>query len=179
MPGIHYLWLNPKKEADGHQYLELALYPGDTVTQAKAFHGRVNADKVLAEQNWKVCPNFHFAYMATNLHWCDVSLGIKEYLEFWKRNQNRISQKRRDQEKGFLPLFESLRRDGLLGEHEIPELQKKTTETKRLVINICPGIGLAYRWSMDKAAELDRRGELEKQVYERASEAVATFEGNL
>lgn len=66
-------------------------------------------------------------------------------------------------------------REGLLGEHEIAELQKKTTEMKRPVINVCPGIGFAYQWSIDEAAELDQRGELEKQVYERASEALATF----
>lgn len=180
IPGIRYLWLEPKKGTDGYKRIELSLYPGDTVTQARAFLGRVNADKIqsLTEQNWGVWPNLHFAYMATNLHWCDVSLGIKEYLEFWRRNQGRIRQVPRDQYKGFLPLFEDLRREGLLGEHEIPELQKKTTETKRPVINVCPGIGLAYQWSLDEAAELDRRGELEKQAYERASEALATFEGN-
>lgn len=181
VPGIRYLWLEPKKDVGGHQYIELSLYPGDTVTQARDFLGRVNADKVssLTEQNWRVWPNLHFAYMRTNLHWGDVSLGIKEYLEFWRRNQDRIRQEPRDQDKGFLPLFEDLRMEGLLGEHEIPELQKKTTETTRAVINVCPGIKLAYRWPLDKAAELDRRGELEKQVYERASEALVTFEGNL
>jgi hypothetical protein len=175
---MRYLWLHPKQGADGQQYIELSIYPGDTVTQAKAFLSRVDVDKVyaLAEQHWGVWPNFHFAFMATNLHWGHVSLGLKEYLEFWKHNQDRIGQVRRDQ---FLPLFEAFHKDGLLGEDDLPELQKKTTETRREVINICPGIGLAYRWSLDKAAELDRRRELEKQVYERASEAVATFEGKL
>lgn len=181
MPGIRYLWLKPKKGADEHQCIELSLYPGDTVTQARAFLGRVDADKVqsLMEQNWGVWPNLHFAYMATNLHWSDVWLSIKEYLKFWGRNQDRVRQDPRDQEEGFLPLFEDLRREGLLGEHEIPELQKETTDTKRPVINVCPGIGLAYQWPLDEAAELDRRGELERQVYERAFEALATFEGNL
>jgi len=182
IPGIRCLWLYPDKEELGPRHIQLALYPGDIVTQARKFFARLDIDKIqslMYRPDWDVSPNFHFSYMATNLHRCSISLDTLKYLQFWKVNQNLIGQEKRDPQKGFLPLFERLHMDGLVKKHEFSELQEKTTKTKRAVINICPGVEITYQWSLDHAEELDRNGELEKQVFTQTSEALATFGGNL
>jgi len=177
VPSTRFVWLNPNRQADGSQYIQLSLYPGDTIAQARAFYSQVDPASVdsLRELNWDVQANLHFAYMATNLYWCSVAPDVRQYLEFWMANQDRIRQEQRDPERGFLPLFESLCQDGLVGEHELPDFQKQTTQTRRNAINICPGIALSYRWTLDKAVDLDQRGELESEVIKRVRQALATF----
>lgn len=73
----------PKVQREG---VTLALYPGDTLTQARALYAdpdRVQGLLGLREQAWQLRPNFHFSFMEKGSIWTTSALDVEAYTAYW------------------------------------------------------------------------------------------------
>ena len=64
----------------------LRMYPGDTLTQARALYGdrsALNAVLALQSDGWHVKPNFHWGFMATGYAWAETPLQVEKYCDYW------------------------------------------------------------------------------------------------
>ncbi len=57
--------------------VELTMWPADTLEQAREFYKRPEAIKrllMLADEGWRIGPNFHFGFVASGLCWMTTAL---------------------------------------------------------------------------------------------------------
>jgi hypothetical protein len=70
----------------------LALYPGDTLTQARRLYEdgeRVRGLLGLREAGWQLHPNFHFGFIEKGLCWTISALDAESYIAYWtERTRN-------------------------------------------------------------------------------------------
>src|SRR4051794_2859150 len=64
--------------------IELAMYPGDTVAQARRFRDGVREREFLSleEKGWRVRPNLHFSHIQKHLHWSQRRPPLDRYIEY-------------------------------------------------------------------------------------------------
>jgi hypothetical protein len=161
------------EESNGTWAIDLALHPGDTVSQARSLYSQVEIDELLAlTGDWDCSTNLHFAHMSKNLVYPSPEVSLKEYLEFWKEHQAWI---RKVKEEQFGDLLDLLENNGLLTGTDREEFGMEFFETNRSTVNVCPGIGLHHRWSRAEALDLDKKGRLTEEIGERVREVVRTW----
>jgi hypothetical protein len=172
---VRMVYLCPRPEA-GQWWINLEMYPGDTITQAVAFFRSVDRQSFLAlrDKGWKVTANMHFAFMSTNLVWAAAELSVEEYLEYWSKHVSEIRQASRDVS-DFAELFDRLKSGRIISEADMAGLKEKFSDTKRQTINVCPGFSVTWSWSLDQAVELDRGGRLAAVVRAKIDEAMTTW----
>jgi len=72
-------------EAGGIGQIVAAIYPGDTMAQARALYAQLrgdNASRLLAlrDRGWKIEPNFHFGFIRRGFgHGANTKLSLEEY----------------------------------------------------------------------------------------------------
>lgn len=158
------------EESNGSWEIDLALHPGDTVSQARSLYSRVEVDNLLAlTDDWDCAPNLHFAHMSKNLVYPSPEISLKRYLEFWREHQDWIRQVKEEKFDGLLDLLE---RNGLLTETDRDDFETEFMETDRSTVNVCPGVSLHYRWGRSEALELDASDRLVEEIDDRVREAV-------
>ena len=160
------------EESNGTWAIELGLHPGDTVSQARSLYARVDVDKLLALDGWECSSNLHFAHMSKNLVYPRPEVSLRGYLEFWREHKEWIRQVK---EEKFEELLDLLGRNRLLTETDRAEFASDFMETNRSTVNVCPGVGLHYRWDRTEALDLDNTGRLTEKIDERVREAVRTW----
>jgi len=162
------------EESKGVWAIDLALHPGDTVTQARALYSEVGIDELLAlADDWDCSTNLHFAHMSQNLVYPSPRVSLRRYLEFWHEHQEWIRQVKEEQFGDLLDLLES---NGLLTETDREEFGAEFFETDRSTVNVCPGVSLHYRWDRPRALDLDGNGRLTEEIDERVREAVRIWQ---
>lgn len=152
----------------------LGFWPGDTVAQSREFFAAVKTDSFLqlAQSGWIIEPNLHFAYRADNLVRTRSKLSLQEYCEFWKHNQDKIRQFKRNE---FEKLFQELRNEGLISDENMSELTKQFLESKRDRVNVCPGFELTFKWLMNSAERIDAMGNFSHEVKVKMQEAMHSW----
>ena len=161
------------QERNGTWEIDLALHPGDTVSQARSLYSRVEVEKLLAlTEEWGCSTNLHFAHMSKNLVYPSPKVSLRRYLEFWQEHQDWIRQVKEEQ---FDELLDLLERNGLLRETDRDDFETKFKETDRSTVNVCPGVSLHYRWGRSAALDLDDSGRLVEEVDERVRDAVRAW----
>ena len=125
----------------------------------------------LQEKGWKIVPDLHLSFMAANIA-TRTKKSLEEYILYWQTEKRLISQVQRN---NFITLFQKLKDENLISEEDIPKLEEKFINSKRLTLNICPGLALYYYWSKPKAIELDSQNRFEEEVRFRIQEAIVTW----
>lgn len=169
--------LYPQALPDGDWEIRLALYPGDTINQARHFYSHLKPDKALALSyaGWSIRPNFHFAFRSSNLVWTSVSCSLGEYLDFWLQRvkANKLGQVQR---KDWDFLFKELSRVGMLSEQDDIQLKEKIIDTRMDRINVCPGVEFLFQWSQVDAIDLDNKGAFRASFVKRVKECTDTWQ---
>lgn len=177
---VKQIMLYPKKDENAAQdawYLELAIYPGDTMNQAREFYSRIDTQQLknmISIPDWDIKPNMHFSFIATHLCWANTNLSVKDYAEYWKKNSSGIAQYSRENGT-FRNLFNKLLNDNLISQSDLQCLEDNFEKTKRENINICPGIGFRYQWTKEEACRLDSENELEAEITKRINAVFSVF----
>ena len=153
--------------------IDLMIYPGDTVSQARHFYKHVDVEALLQlTESWDLYPNLHFSHIQTHLVYATKDVSLESYLTFWKNHSDLIGQIKEPQFDSTLNL---LSKSGLFDDKDREQFTAEFMETNRSTANVCPGISLHYRWPATDAIELDRRGELAGVIDTRIREAVRTW----
>lgn len=169
--------LYPHTLSDGKWEIRLALYPGDTINQARHFYSHLKLDKVLLlpDVGWQPRPNFHFAFRSSNLVWTAVTCPFKAYLEFWIKQvkANALGQVQR---KDWDQLFRTLGEAGMLSDQDDVQVREKIVDTRMDRINVCPGVEFLFRWSQVDAIDLDSKGAFLPSFVRRVKECLGTWQ---
>lgn len=160
--------------AGGGWHIVLALYPGDTITQARHFFDGLNrsALRSLCDE-WTCATNLHFAFMQQNLVWASPQVSIAEYIDFWMEHRERWL--RQVKEREFSELLDTLQEVGQLDDRDIEQFKIEFYETRRSTVNVCPGLKLQYRWPAKEATRLDEAGMLVKKIDRRVWQAARVW----
>lgn len=151
----------------------LALYPGDTVAQARTMYSNPRLERAfraLDRDGWRIVPHLHFSFMSKQLHWARVAPPWRKYLAHWAGTRDEYGQVAVDDT--FHPRLTEMVRQGLLDEEDRTELDRHFTATRRTTMNIIPGFALEHRWTLADAADRDQRGEFIGDVRERTTQAL-------
>jgi hypothetical protein len=158
---------------DGEQ-IELALYPADTLSQAREFYARaeaVHGVRALAGRDgWVVKPNFHFGHMQRGYCWTSSDIDIDDYLRLW---EERISTEVSVPRDGWEAYWSWLIESGIARKEDRPEFQRNFSDTDRQTATPRPGVMLARCWPLPAAEELDSRSALTVAVREAVDEALS------
>jgi hypothetical protein len=118
----------------------LQLWPGDTLTQARALyadHSAVNALLALQSDGWCVTPNFHWGFMATGYAWTNTQLPVEKYCDYWVNKIGTTQELSRSEWENYW---------GMLGHSQIVEVSGKVafdkhfTNTQRQKAQPRPGL---------------------------------------
>jgi hypothetical protein len=161
--------------------VQLALYPADTLSQAREFYGHSKAldgTRALASTDgWTVTPNFHFGHMQRGFCWTTSDIEVEDYLRLWEVHIATA---------GNVPRGEWASYWSWLIEREIAkaedraEFERDFTETDRQTATPRPGLMLARRWPLAEAEDLDSRDAFASAIRAALEEAlVAVGESGL
>ncbi len=163
--------------------IELAMWPGDTMTQARSFYRHLAEHGLtsfldLKKQDWILETNFHFGFIQKGFgHGVRTTLSVEDYLEYWASNAGRIEQFSPD-EHGFESSFQRFVVDGLISEADVQWLSAKAAALGATNVNIIPGLAVIHRWSLIDAVAIDKNGEgMVEEVRRKTNEAIATWGG--
>lgn len=156
--------------------IRIAIYPGDTMCQARSLYQKLNSTELLKLKNegWSIAPNLHLSHISKQLVSTNVSADLKDYIQYWKMHQDEIVQIRQCD---FKILFEKLCDLGFMNkESDIPKAEKHFINTGRQSLNLCPGLALTYTWDKSKASAIDdEREAFVKEARKRIDEAFACW----
>jgi hypothetical protein len=154
--------------------IEVRIYPGNTVSQARKFFERARKQEFfeLESKGWKIQPYLCFCYMAWGRRACGNKLSREGYFDYWASEE--IRQIRRE-DNGFERLSQRLRAHRLIDARDQRNIKRDFIETKRDVMNVCPGFELIFAWRRAEANRLDRDQRLVAAVRARANEALETW----
>jgi hypothetical protein len=161
---------------DDESEVELALYPADTLSQARAFYARPAAISGLAslrrQPGWQFRPNFHFGHMQRGFCWTTTSRAVDEYVELWTREIHGAGAVSRQDWDEYWAWLEDER---IAAPHDRPEFDRHFADTQRQTASPRPGLSLSRRWPLAEAEALDARGALHAQVREALDSALVAF----
>ena len=172
-----YLQADAEQEDARSWWITLGIWPGDTMTQAREFWPRVDAERLLKLQDkgWELCPNLHFSFAQTHLYWANTPLAVNEYIEFWKSGEMEIESLYRDDTGSYRHNWDCLVAISLISPDDVEPLEEKTTKKKYPQISMSPGLSISYTWSAKQAAQFDRDGTFVREVKERIREVTETW----
>ena len=158
--------------------VELALYPADTLGQAKAFYPRHNAQagvrKLRSLPGWRVRPNFHFGHFQRGYCWTCNKRDLDEYVALWIRRIAREEAVPREDWDRYWAWLEH-ERIACPGDRE--EFDRHFTHSNRPHAVPRPGLGLFRRWPLADAQSREREDEFRGEVRQALDDALARFVG--
>lgn len=156
------------------EVIQLALYPADTLSQAREFYGRGaaldGARALVASDGWTVMPNFHFGHMQRGFCWTTSDIAVEDYLRLWEGGIATAGNVPRDE---WATYWSWLIGRGIAKEEDRPEFERDFTETDRQTATPRPGLMLARRWPLAEAEDLDSRDALAPALRTALEEALA------
>ena len=154
------LALIPRGAGDD-QRLDVELALGDTVGQARTLYrdfGEGVLDK-LANEGWTLHPNLHLSFMQQNVQYPTCKRDPRSYWAFWTEHEGSwVRRVHRDEWPELLRFL--IAHDLMVGAEE-REFHRNFTETKRMSLNVCPGLVIRKTTTLDDAVEADQRGQLQ------------------
>jgi len=130
--------------------LELRLYPGDTLTEARVLYqdpARVDGLLRLRDEGWRLRPDFHFGFAARGFANTESRLDADQYIAYWVTRIPRLSQFLRDDWNHEL---QRLIDDGIFDPEDKPQFDRDFTQTARDSAAPRPGILLSRGWSPEQ-----------------------------
>jgi len=154
--------------------IAVRIYPGNTLRQARKFFERASKQEFfgLESKGWQIHPYLCFCYMAWGRAAEGTKLSPEEYYDYWASGE--IRQIRRE-DNGFEDLSRQLRAHRIINARDQRNIRSDFIQTKRGVINACPGFEVIFSWPRADADRLDRDGLLVGAVRARANEALRTW----
>ncbi len=161
------IYLSIKTEPDNKWCIELKIYPGDIMPQARALYKSLDTDALLklTKNGWDIDPNLHFSHIQKHLYWA-TPLDLADYINFWKQHPQMIRQIKRDSS-DFRDFFQQLLLLKLIGQKDVSGLEKCFNNKNQL--RTFPGLSCIYRWHQEEALRLDDSkgtfiGEVRKRI---------------
>jgi hypothetical protein len=156
--------------------IELALYPADTLTQARGFYSSRPAIEGLrdlaARDGWHAGPNFHFGHYERGFCWTCNRVDLDRYLGLWS---DRIDDEGAVERARWDDYWTWLESEQIACPQDRAEFDRHFTNSNRSSAVPRPGLWLSRRWSVDEAEQLDSRGVLAAQVRESLDEALVAM----
>lgn len=157
-------WLDFASETSA---VSLKMYPGDTLTQSRAFFGdqsAVNAVLALRAEGWHVKPNFHWGFMESGYAWANTPLEVEKYCAYWVKEIGATRELSRPEWETYWAKLKSAQIVAAAGKEEF---DAKFTHSNRQKAHPRPGLFCEYRWSLAEAQRLDTHGKFVEKVRER------------
>ena len=158
--------------------VELALYPADTLTQAKVFYREHNAlagvRHLHAQSSWRVTPNFHFGHFQRGYCWTCNERDLDEYVQFWV---NRIEREAAVRREDWDRYWSWLEKERIACPTDRAEFDRYFVRSNRPVAVPRPGLALSRRWPLEEAQSAGREHDLGREVRQALDEALHTFGG--
>jgi hypothetical protein len=151
-------------------FIELHLWFGDSPRQAISFYNSNLNIGHLKNTKWQIRPNFHVSFMSSNLVWFE-SEDSERYLKFWKENVKEIYQQKRGDVQKYLKRLADKKIIKVTKDAE-KELKERFYDTAMQNLNICPGFGIVFPFSLSEAEVLDKNGKLKFILAERIKEGL-------
>lgn len=155
--------------------IEVRIYPGNTVGQARRFFEKVRKQEFLGleSKGWELRRYLVFCFIGTEVYRAKAKeLSLEQYFDYWASEE--IKQIRRE-DNGFEELSQRLRANRVINPNDQRNIKKEFIETKRDFMNVCPGFELIFAWSRAEANRLDRDQRFIEAVRARVSEALRTW----
>jgi hypothetical protein len=162
-------------DSDGHR-IEAAIYPGDSMAQARALFThlrRHGADRLLALEGrgWDIAPNFHFGFIRRGFgHGVRTRLSLEEYIQFW--TEHPIEQVSLT-ERSFEAALQDFVGTGMMNHDDIGKVVNALPSTARN-FNVIPGIKMLFEWPLNRAVEIDRQCRMIEEFKRTVNDALAT-----
>jgi len=153
--------------------LQIELYVGDTMSQARDFYGsEITLKRLNNLKNWRLRCNFHVSFIQKNLVWFKSAVTVDQYIRFWVDNPKKIYQCGRED---IADLLRNLVEQKIIvyGDDKIKEMEDNFFKTNRLTLNICPGLGIIFPMSLTDVAKKDQSSELENLISEKIKEGLS------
>lgn len=146
---------------------------GETMPQARAFYKNVEISSLfnLLQKKWEVSANLNLSFAQPKLMWIP-SLNDSLYFDYWKANQDKITQKEKSIAFNFLT---SLDAGNVIDFNAVvvAKYNNEFTVKNRTTVNINPAFLVEYRISQNIAMEKDKAGTLMDYVKDKMQEALA------
>jgi hypothetical protein len=162
-------------EGGGIGQIEAAIYPGDTMAQARALYAHLrgdNASRLLAlrDRGWRIEPNFHFGFIRSGFgRVANAKLSLEEYIRYWTDHP---IQQASLAEQTFEAVLQGLTKAGMIGESDIDKIISALPSATARNVNIIPGIEMVFAWPLSKAVEIDKRGQMAEEFKRTMNEAL-------
>lgn len=147
-------------------YLELSLYFGIGVEQARNFYKKsIDLDKI-SDPNLEIQTHFRLSFRSQGLVWFPRITGPNEvstYISYWKKNPGDIRQVKREELDNYLHKLEAA---GVIKINQKVEdaLNEKFRNTKMQSLNAGPGLGLIYTIDAEEAIQWDHEKIFEEKI---------------
>jgi hypothetical protein len=153
--------------------IEVAL--ADTQGQAQKLfeHHKFNKVEDLQDAGWSATSNFHCAFMQQNLFYPRPVTSLAAYWDYWSNNRHDLRQRKKEEFEDFFEKLVSLK---IAAEEDRAAFDTFFVGTNRGTLNVCPGVCLRYEIPLNRAAELDDRGELVRLVAEEMRRVADSFD---
>lgn len=159
--------------ADEEDAIELAVYPADTLTQAREFYANeiaVRGVRQLAQRDdWRVKPNFHFGHMQRGFCWTSGEIELIDYLDLWQAEIAATGSVPRESWDRYWMWLEAKQ---VAVAHDRIEFDRCFTQTNRMRASPRPGLAISRPWSISEAEKLDRRGVFAEAVRDALNHAL-------
>ena len=165
--------------ADDNSAVCLRMYPGDTLTQARAlYEDRSALDAVLElrSDGWRVEPNFHWGFMATGYAWVKTPLQVEKYCDYWF---NKIGATGEISIPDWETYWKKLEAAQIVEAAGKEEFDKAFTRSQRQKVHPRPGLFCEYTWPLAKAKVLDADGKLVDEVRVRLNQMLNALDAPL
>lgn len=157
-------------------FVRLDLFAAESMSSAKKTYSLLDNSSIdLALKNgFTIVPNLHLSFQSRNIIYLNGYLDSKQYLRYWgenSRNLRRLSRIEMDQ------YMVKLVEDGVVIESEFDRYRKTMNTVKYQRLNVCPGFGVFYKWSMDEIIDLDKSGVLLTEIEDKIVQAFSIVGG--
>jgi hypothetical protein len=156
--------------------VQLAVYPADTLTQARAFYPRYNAlagvRQLQSLAGWHVRPNFHFGSFQRGYCWTCNERDLGGYVQLWVRRIEREEAVRREDWDRYWSWLETER---IACPADRAEFDRHFVNSHRSVAVPRPGLALSRRWPLEEAQAPGSEDHLQREVRQALDDALAAF----
>lgn len=138
---------------------------------AREMYRHIDIDKITElSSNYIVRPNFHFSYQRTGLVWFTTSsISARDYIAFWQNNEPR------QVDRATIEVFyNELKSKGIVDPND-ELLEEKILSKQYPKLNVCPGILLGYKWSLEDAVALDRENEFTYECKSKIQQITSVY----
>ncbi len=156
--------------------VELAMWPADTLQQARVFYKKPDAIErllMLTNDQWSVWPNFHFGFMAAGFCWTTTTLPVAEYMSYWRDNIDSVVQIPRS---NWNDNWDMLVKAKIVEFAERSGFDNDFTNTQRPTATPRPGLACVFTWSFDEAERLDSSRKFTIAVKDRINQLLGALD---